>query len=95
MGLHCTLSSSSLISIISVAATDASGPHNSTVEKLLRTKLLSSTVYDPVSRPDGVIHVMVSFHLLSIEELVRIFFLIKPILSFNKRITKKSVIYRV
>ena len=54
-----------------VSQTDAGGNYNYTLEKTLRAQVLDSTVYDPVTRPDDVVHVSVSFHLLSIEKLVR------------------------
>ena len=52
------------------------GVYNYTIEKELRSRLLDSSVYDPVTRPEDVVKVYASLHLLSIEKLVSISWLV-------------------
>ena len=52
--------------------TNAGETFNYTLEKILRAQVLDPAVYDPVTRPENVVLVSVSFHLLSIEKLVSV-----------------------
>ena len=54
----------------SSGTTSLHGVYNYTIEKELRSRLLDSSVYDPVTRPEDVVKVYASLHLLSIEKLV-------------------------
>ena len=64
--------SNTLYCLFLVSDVEAAGYYNYTLEQTLRALVLDSTVYDPVTRPEAVVHVSVSFHLLSIEKLVSV-----------------------